>query len=498
MSSFRTCLRRALPTTVRRSNDLGAAKQQAGANTGMTHMIRSTSTATLAICSLFASFTPLLAASPPTAPALSRPSAVAGAEGASAHPAEKCLGDVKAFNDNMSKSGYWLGGSGYGYGYPMGGYGYGYVPLGSMPPGNAAGYGSARPGYEIRTLIASATVLARLGHEQECQTVLATARPIYTRYETDLHARGIHSADMPGWRQRQIAAAAPVVGADASFRSDQLLDTDVVSPGNETLGSVHDLVLNPHTGKIAYLIISRGGLFWHRRLVRSGALGRDQGGSERKPARARYDKGGDERSAAGERPPVFRQRAIRPGKPEGGCLLGIAGQDPRVKRLTISVWSGGPDGTGPPGLPAGLNRRHATELWKRNQRHAPFHHEPGAPIRPADLHWVVHLRDGGQDPSGVRARGRLYARPFSEGQGTGPRTVDSVLPGNGKSGFAHPGHRDTQAQDVISRDNVSMKVDAVLYFNVVNPGAGYHSGSGLSSGDEHARSNDPARRVGTA
>ncbi len=81
------------------------------------------------------------------------------------------------------------------------------------------------------------------------------------RNEADLHARGIRSADMPGWRQRQIAAAVPVIGADASFRSDQMLDTDVVSPSNETLGSVHDLVLNPHTGKIAYLIISRGGLF---------------------------------------------------------------------------------------------------------------------------------------------------------------------------------------------------------------------------------------------
>ena len=28
---------------------------------------------------------------------------------------------------------------------------------------------------------------------------------------------------------------------------------------------------------------------------------------------------------------------------------------------------------------------------------------------------------------------------------------------------------ETPSQDVISRDNVSMKVDAVLYFNVVNP-----------------------------
>ena len=221
-------------------------------------MIRSTSTATLAVCSFLASLTPGLAATPARTPALPAASPAVGAA-ATAHPAEKCLGDVKAFGGLMSKNGYWLGGSGYGYGY---GYGAGYgEPLGSKPAGNAAGYGSARPGYEIRTLLASATVLAQMGQEQECQTILATTRTIYTRYETDLHARGILSTDMPGWRQRQIAAAVPVVGADVSFRSDQLLDTDLVSPSNESLGSVHELVLNPHTGKIAYLIISRGGLF---------------------------------------------------------------------------------------------------------------------------------------------------------------------------------------------------------------------------------------------
>jgi regulator of protease activity HflC (stomatin/prohibitin superfamily) len=51
-------------------------------------------------------------------------------------------------------------------------------------------------------------------------------------------------------------------------------------------------------------------------------------------------------------------------------------------------------------------------------------------------------------------------------------------------------------QDVISRDNVSMKVDAVLYFNVVNPE--HHSGAELPSSHEHVGSDDVAGGVGTA
>src|ERR1019366_7082180 len=84
---------------------------------------------------------------------------------------------------------------------------------------------------------------------------------IYKRYAAELHGMGVTMANGPGWQQQQIAAALPITDRTTALRSDQLLDTDVRSPQNEALGSVHDLVMNPKTGKIAYLIVARGGIF---------------------------------------------------------------------------------------------------------------------------------------------------------------------------------------------------------------------------------------------
>jgi sporulation protein YlmC with PRC-barrel domain len=220
-------------------------------------MKRVSAIATIAIGTSLLWVGPLLAAQP-------APAAVGNARATPSpapKPAEKCLNDVKAFSADMSKGGYWLGGSEAGYGYPMGGYGYGYGMMGGERGAGLAGYGSARPGYEIRTLVSSATILGQMGQQVSCEAVLATTRTVYQRYAADLHGRGVMSADQPGWQMRQIAAAVPVTGKDVSFRPDQLLDTNVVSPGNETLGSVHDTITDPKTGKIAYVIVSRGGLF---------------------------------------------------------------------------------------------------------------------------------------------------------------------------------------------------------------------------------------------
>lgn len=207
---------------------------------------------------------PLLAAEPPAATGTVNRAPPSEQSVSATKPAAKCLSDLRAFGSQMGKDGYWLGESVYGYGYPIAGFGYGYgygSSMGHRPATGAAGYHNVRPGYEVRTLIASADILARHGQQQPCEEVLATTRDVYKVYLADLHSGGASRADVPGWRQQQIAAARPVTGKNTSYRSDELLGTGVRNPQNEALGSVDDLVMSPQTGKIAYLVIARGGIF---------------------------------------------------------------------------------------------------------------------------------------------------------------------------------------------------------------------------------------------
>lgn len=226
-------------------------------------MKRSTIAGSVAACFCLGLAAPLLAAEPSATGTVNQPSRNENNPSAT-KPAEQCLSDLRAFDSQMQKDGYWLSGSGYSYGYPMmGGYG-GRFPdavEGGNPAKGTAGYQNARPGYEVRTLIAAANILARDGKQQACEDVLATTRDSYKLYVAAMHSGGVSTVDVPGWRQQQIAAAQPVTSKNTSFRSDQLLGTEVRNPQNEALGSVDDLVMNPQTGKIAYLVIARGGIF---------------------------------------------------------------------------------------------------------------------------------------------------------------------------------------------------------------------------------------------
>ncbi len=175
-------------------------------------------------------------------------------------PATTCLSDVRTFSAKIQVDGYWMGGSAFGYGYPIDGYGYGY-PLGGYPVGGELNYQTSRPGYEVRTLLAAANILAHNGQARACEDVLATTHSIYQRYAGELHRHGWAMADGATWQKQQLAAAVPITDKTVVPRSAQLIDSDVRNLQNDALGSVHDLVTNPKTGKIAYLIIGRGGIF---------------------------------------------------------------------------------------------------------------------------------------------------------------------------------------------------------------------------------------------
>jgi sporulation protein YlmC with PRC-barrel domain len=166
-------------------------------------------------------------------------------------PAEKCLTDLRAFNGQMERDGFPLGQRSYGmYGNPSTVY----------PVTSSGAYQNARPGYEVRILLASASILARHGLQQPCEDALTETRNIYDPYVANLHGRRPSELRGSGWQQHEIRTAKPVMTGKTSFRSDELLGTDVRTPDNQALGSVDDILMSPQTGKIEYLVLARGGI----------------------------------------------------------------------------------------------------------------------------------------------------------------------------------------------------------------------------------------------
>jgi sporulation protein YlmC with PRC-barrel domain len=231
-------------------------------------MKRSSFFSSVAACLCLGLSSPLLAADPDTTTGTVNRPPTSEKNVSTPRPAEKCLGDLLAFDKQIQKDGYWVGGSAYGYGYPidglwMDGLSSGYRPpmMDGRPETTSPGYQNARPGYEVRILLASANILAQRGQQLPCETVLATTREVYKVYAANMHNSGMQMADSPRWWREQIAAAQPVTSKTASFRSNELIGTDVRNPQDEIIGSVEDLVTSPQTGKTAYLVIGRGGLF---------------------------------------------------------------------------------------------------------------------------------------------------------------------------------------------------------------------------------------------
>jgi sporulation protein YlmC with PRC-barrel domain len=214
---------------------------------GGQNMKRSTVAGPVVACVCLCFAGPLAAAELPATGVVAKPSP-SETTASTTKPAETCLNDLSAFDRQMEKDGYWPGRA--GNGYPI---------MDGSPPAAATGYRGARLSYELRTLVASASILAQRGHQQPCEDVLSTTRDVYKIYLAYMQSEGVQT--VASRQQQQIAAAQPVTVNAAAFRSAELIGTDVRNVKNEALGSVHDLLFSPKSGTIAYLVIGRGGFF---------------------------------------------------------------------------------------------------------------------------------------------------------------------------------------------------------------------------------------------
>ena len=205
---------------------------------------------------------PLLAAQPAAAGTVNQTSS-SEKKVAAVKPAEKCLSDLRAFDNQMDKDGYWLGGSGYGYGYPMAGFGFWPSDDGrdaqkasewlTRTRGQATSFGPLLP---------PPTFSPDKANSSRVRTC-SPRRAISIKF-TWLNMHSGKNADGGPCRAGGSSRSPPRSRSPARIlrsRSDELVGTEVRSPQNEALGSVEDLVMSPQTGKIAYLVIARGGIF---------------------------------------------------------------------------------------------------------------------------------------------------------------------------------------------------------------------------------------------
>ncbi|WP_170984895.1 PRC-barrel domain-containing protein [Roseomonas sp. AR75] len=209
-----------------------------------------------------------------------------------------CLADLQAFRTQLRDDGLWLSGYREGYGWPSVSAATRYDQTAARTaPGlgdiadlsgpsararaagvQAQGGGATRttpgdpadspwsgigwgmpPIQEMRSLHQAAAMLGHRGNEEGCRAVLAALRDAYAEYGTQLRQAGVTNERMGDWRRERLVAARPVTELRGALRADNLLGTDVRSPRDAYLGSVEDVVMDPQTGRIGYVILARGG-----------------------------------------------------------------------------------------------------------------------------------------------------------------------------------------------------------------------------------------------
>lgn len=215
-------------------------------------------------------------------PAYAQQGSTEAAQQPQAAQQSECLDRLNALAQRMDQDSYWL--AGYS-GYRVDAYGNAYPPrdpgvaapgetlpgAAPPPPAEAVRPGgispwanvtwAGRPHYEIRTLFRAANILAAGGDEQGCGTVVNAAEQRYESYTKQLAELGVEPQEITTWRQAELAAAVPISETSFPRRVDDIMGADLRNVQDEDLGDVEDVVLDPSTGDILYVAVSRGGFF---------------------------------------------------------------------------------------------------------------------------------------------------------------------------------------------------------------------------------------------
>jgi sporulation protein YlmC with PRC-barrel domain len=176
--------------------------------------------------------------------------------------AEQCLKDLVTFEKQLQQDGYWITGWGTRWtpatptaAAP------GTTPSATVayPWGPRAPYGMNSPRYQLRILHAAANVLGHRGDQEACSKVVGELRDVYDHHVQDLRQAGIKPGDVQSWRQERIVAARPVGQLDVPLSVDDVSGTEIRNAKDQWLGTIDDVVLDPRSGQISFVVVERGG-----------------------------------------------------------------------------------------------------------------------------------------------------------------------------------------------------------------------------------------------
>lgn len=179
--------------------------------------------------------------------------------------AQQCLQDLVTFEKQAQQDGYWITGWGSRWNDAR-------PPAATTAaPGATAGatmaypwgpgtpHGIYSPRYQVRTLHAAASVLGHRGDQAACSKVVSELREIYDQHVQDLREAGIKPGDVRSWRQERIVAARPVGQLDVPLSVDEVTGTEIRNAKDQWLGTIDDVLLDPKSGQISFVIVERGG-----------------------------------------------------------------------------------------------------------------------------------------------------------------------------------------------------------------------------------------------